>query len=425
MSSHLKTHELQVDREFRALIPPLKPEERSGLEANIIADGCRDPLVFWNHRPRPLILDGHNRHEICRLHHLDFKVIEKEFEDRDEAKTWIIKTQCGRRNLSQSQRAMLAAKLANLSNGQRKAASENSVAQPEASKLFNVSPDLVGFAKRVQDRGVSELAAAVDADEISVSTAAEIATLEPAEQRVVLKAKGKGIIGKAKEIKRARATRRKKDRTARQAKAVAAQHPLNGQKYRLLTGDLSECSSSIISDSIDAIITDPPYPAEFLPVYTKLVELAGRVLKNGGHLLVMIGQANLPDIMQRLCAGPLTYQWTLGYFTPGQSTQCFGRKIKSNWKPVVWLTKGRNNSEHVEDTFRSDANDKRFHKWGQSISGMAQIVEGFTVAKQTVLDPFVGGGATAVASVATDRLFVGIDIDPACIAQTAERLQQL
>ena len=36
-----------IDPEFQALIPPLQAEERKQLEANIIADGCRDPLVVW------------------------------------------------------------------------------------------------------------------------------------------------------------------------------------------------------------------------------------------------------------------------------------------------------------------------------------------------------------------------------------------
>jgi len=38
-------HNIQIDSEFQALIPPLSAEERAQLEANLLADGCRDPLV--------------------------------------------------------------------------------------------------------------------------------------------------------------------------------------------------------------------------------------------------------------------------------------------------------------------------------------------------------------------------------------------
>jgi N6-adenosine-specific RNA methylase IME4 len=38
---------ITIDPELQKLIPPLAPEELAQLEANIIADGCRDPLVVW------------------------------------------------------------------------------------------------------------------------------------------------------------------------------------------------------------------------------------------------------------------------------------------------------------------------------------------------------------------------------------------
>lgn len=40
-------HNILIDEEFKALIPPLSQEERTQLEANLLADGCRDPLVVW------------------------------------------------------------------------------------------------------------------------------------------------------------------------------------------------------------------------------------------------------------------------------------------------------------------------------------------------------------------------------------------
>lgn len=39
---------LKIDKEFKNLIRPLSPKEYDQLEANIIADGCRDPIVTWN-----------------------------------------------------------------------------------------------------------------------------------------------------------------------------------------------------------------------------------------------------------------------------------------------------------------------------------------------------------------------------------------
>ena len=85
-----------IKDEFKKLIPPLAIEEFNQLEKNIIADGCRDPLLTWN----GILIDGHNRYEICTKHNLKFSVVEKEFVDSSAAKLWMIDNQNGRRNLT-------------------------------------------------------------------------------------------------------------------------------------------------------------------------------------------------------------------------------------------------------------------------------------------------------------------------------------
>ena len=94
---------IQIDPEFKALIPPLAPDERSQLEANILADGVRDPLVLWG----DVLIDGHNRYAICEAHDLPFETVQLEFETRTEARIWIRNNQFGRRNLSAAWRIEL------------------------------------------------------------------------------------------------------------------------------------------------------------------------------------------------------------------------------------------------------------------------------------------------------------------------------
>ena len=45
-----------VDKEFKAQIPELKKEERNGLEASLLRDGCLNPLIVW--REQQVLLDG-------------------------------------------------------------------------------------------------------------------------------------------------------------------------------------------------------------------------------------------------------------------------------------------------------------------------------------------------------------------------------
>ncbi len=94
-----------IDEEFRRLIPALSGEERNGLEINLQRDGCMDPLVVW--AEHGILLDGHNRKELCDKYGIDYPVKEISLPDREAAADWIDKRQLGRRNLSLDQMSLL------------------------------------------------------------------------------------------------------------------------------------------------------------------------------------------------------------------------------------------------------------------------------------------------------------------------------
>lgn len=94
---------LEIDMEFKTLIHPLRKQEFLQLEENILSDGCRDPIITW----KGVIIDGHNRYEICSKRKIPFAVIEKDFECREEVIAWICANQLGRRNLTEETRKYL------------------------------------------------------------------------------------------------------------------------------------------------------------------------------------------------------------------------------------------------------------------------------------------------------------------------------
>lgn len=92
-----------VNNVFRDRIPKLTNEEKDRLEANIIRDGCREPLCTWFslHDGVSYLLDGHNRFEICERNEIDFSVTKIQgIESFEDALDWIDKNQIGKRNLS-------------------------------------------------------------------------------------------------------------------------------------------------------------------------------------------------------------------------------------------------------------------------------------------------------------------------------------
>ena len=92
-----------IDQELHSLIPPLTPEEYQQLEANILSDGIREPLVTW----RGFLIDGHNRFKIAQKYGLEYRVLEKDIADRDAVIDWMICNQLGRRNLNPNQQSYL------------------------------------------------------------------------------------------------------------------------------------------------------------------------------------------------------------------------------------------------------------------------------------------------------------------------------
>lgn len=133
----------------------------------------------------------------------------------------------------------------------------------------------------------------------------------------------------------------------------------------------------------------------------------------------------IPDVLN-LMTPHLTYHWTISYDTPGgQSPQIWTRKVNSFWKPVFWFVNGEYDGAWRGDKIKSDVNDndKRFHKWGQSESGIGKLVSEFaSVGTGKVLDPFVGGGTMAIVCYRLKIPFVGIDKDSEAIETTRQRI---
>ncbi len=191
----------------------------------------------------------------------------------------------------------------------------------------------------------------------------------------------------------------------------------------LIVADIRK--AEVGAETVDVIITDPPYPEEFLDTYAYLAEFGARVLKPGGHLLAMAGQSYLPEVFERMLEHGLTYAWTLAYLTPGgQAVQLWDRKFNTFWKPIVFFTKGDSDRPWRGDVVSSDvnANEKDVHPWQQSESGIVRLITDFSEQGDLVADPFLGGGTTAGCALSLGRRFLGIDVDPNAVAATKARL---
>jgi len=122
---------LKIDAEFRDLIEPLLPAEIEQLTLNLQKAGrALDPLKVW--KGYEIVLDGHNRLEICTENELPYAIEYIDLPDREACKKWIIDNQIGRRNLSPARMDYLRGKKLELEKGPR--GGKRGAAPPAGSK---------------------------------------------------------------------------------------------------------------------------------------------------------------------------------------------------------------------------------------------------------------------------------------------------
>lgn len=152
-----------IDKEFAELCGPLTQDQKEGLEALLLAEGCRDQLILWG----DILVDGHNRYELCQAHKLPFKVKRVRFADRQEAINWIIDNQRGRRNITAAYDTYLLGKRyhaakkddsENLQKGRESPDGKHLPSGPTAGKMASA----VGVSARTV-RNAAEYSDAVDA----------------------------------------------------------------------------------------------------------------------------------------------------------------------------------------------------------------------------------------------------------------------
>lgn len=250
----------------------------------------------------------------------------------------------------------------------------------------------------------------------------------------------------------------------------------------VLAGD-SRDLSAIPDNSIALVVTSPPYfagkayetelgegavPASYLDYLQMLQDVFAecwRVLEPGGRIAVNV--ANLGRKPYRSLAGDVTtlLQDDLGFLLRGEivwikaegaSGNCAWGSYASAANPVfrdlteriVVASKGRfdraltraqrekqglpfENSIAPEDfmawtldTWRiAPESAKRVgHPAPYPVELPRRAIELFTYVGDTVLDPFMGAGQTAIAALRTGRHYVGFDVDPDYVALAEARI---
>jgi len=395
---------IQIDKEFQALIPPLAAEEKAQLEANIVADGCRDPLVVWG----DTLIDGHNRYEICTRLGLPFKTVQKEFESRAHVRVWMRQLQRGRRNLPHAWIIDLElgnkADLAEIGRANQSAAGGDKVSEKAVTAF--VKND--NTAPKHNTRNEIAKAAGVSTGKVAQ---AEIVKREAPDLWEKAKAQEITIGAAYTQIKKV------EKQQAREA-AIASQTQTAKAQPSIEIADAIEWLER--QEPCDLLLTDPPYSTDVEDIKAfaqSWLPLALSKVKPTGRAFVFIGA--YPQELAAYLAAAMpeqvlvwTYRNTLGP-TPAHN-------YKLNWQAILYF-RGVDADPldcpvmleqfSVQDISAPDGRQgDRYHAWQKPLEIADRFIRHTTKPGATVLDPFACTGTFLVAAAALGRVAKGCDI---------------
>ena len=169
-------------------LPLIEGKEFDDLVRDIKQNGLLEPI--WTYKGR--ILDGRNRYRACLQ--AGIHPTYRNWEGKGNPITFVMSANVHRRHLTTSQRAMIAAELTTLEEGQNP---DRQICRPptqeEAALMFKVSTRSVGAAVNVRKKSVAEAIADIRDGYLTMEEAKKIADLPHNEQKAILAERKEGL----------------------------------------------------------------------------------------------------------------------------------------------------------------------------------------------------------------------------------------
>ena len=211
---------------------------------------------------------------------------------------------------------------------------------------------------------------------------------------------------------------------------------------KIINENAIEFMKALGNESIDLIVTDPPYkvtargnagnsggmmkkklsmqgkifkhndikPIDYIPEFYRL-------LKDGSHCYIMTNHVNLQEMLNVATECGFHFIKSLVW---NKGNKIMGRFYMSQFEYILFFRKGKGKKINkcgtadilnVPNKKTKDENGKNLHDTEKPVELMKILVENSSQVGELVLDPFVGVGATAIACKELDRQYIGVELD--------------
>jgi len=205
------------------------------------------------------------------------------------------------------------------------------------------------------------------------------------------------------------------------------------EKNKIYNEDCIEGLKKIPSESIDCIITDPPYginkskiigDEDFWTIGRMLPE-AFRVLKKDSFFISFCSIEKIPELLK---LSPFNYRWMCIMFT--NNSMARGSMGFSAFVPALVFMKGKAKiKKQIRDVCEISTSSQQvksfYHPYQKHEKFLRDLILTSTKEGDIVLDPFIGGGSVAVECIKLHRNYIGFEVDKKYFDICINRLQEV
>ena len=231
---------------------------------------------------------------------------------------------------------------------------------------------------------------------------------------------------------------------------------MNKNDVKLLNDDCMEVLKSLPDESIDLIVTDPPYkvtakgnsgnsggmmksklsmqgkvfkhndikPIEYIPEFYRL-------LKDGSHFYIMTNHVNLQEMLNIATECGFKFIKSLIW---NKGNKIMGQYYMSQFEYILFFRKGKGKKINkcgtsdilnIPNKKQKDEEGKNLHDTEKPVELMRILIENSSQENEIVLDPFMGIGATGVACIESSRKFIGVELDEKYFNIAKDRIESV